>query len=352
MKQLIEAAFQPPPGAGETHGFAVLPQQSEDQLKLSEAHSRLDRVLNFLIRELGYTFLDDAKPGRGGGVALKARSRGCPSWHAGHKSGRFPAREPLVDDEDARVIRIGPEASKYAQYPEDLLLVRRFTSVLIEATPAVEPKVANDDFYKVVLQGVRLMHLCSFEYSDVVLVLAYATVYFQTTFEAIGHMMSEIEAAHVCTLLIYLAHSFVLDETCPLRCWRRYIFRKYCTLKVLDAALFRLFDLRGFHLRVSSEQERDALAALLSSPRLQKSMDVGDAAIGQAVHMLKNQGFETPKGSAQSEVGKTKSRPPAKPSSRAADDGVGRGCQEGRRKDAPKGVGAIVAPPMLPGLVR
>ncbi|CAJ1444537.1 unnamed protein product [Effrenium voratum] len=61
------------------------------------------------------------------------------------------------------------------------------------------------------------MHLCDYHYADVVLTLAYASVYFRSAFTAIGQKMSDYEAAHVCVLLIYLAHSFLLDETCPLR---------------------------------------------------------------------------------------------------------------------------------------
>ncbi|CAE7394456.1 unnamed protein product [Symbiodinium natans] len=91
----------------------------------------------------------------------------------------------------------------------------------------------HDTLYKKVLQarravaivyrrlwhsmGIRLMHLCEYHYADVVLTLAYASVYFRSAFNNIGQKMSDYEAAHVCVLLIYLAHSFLLDETCPLR---------------------------------------------------------------------------------------------------------------------------------------
>merc|ERR1719245_678433 len=77
--------------------------------------------------------------------------------------------------------------------------------------------------------------------------------------------MSSQELAHVVVLLIFVAHSFVLDETCPLRCWQKYIFRKYCTLKVLDAALFKLFQMQDFRLKVTQEEERHALSLLLQT---------------------------------------------------------------------------------------
>jgi len=291
MRQFFDSAFQPPPGAGAgvADGFAILPQQSEQQLRLSAAHSRLDRVLNFLTRELGYSFLDDARPSRSGGVVLKARAGAVPPWRDDSKAHRLPADAPHVDSEEAQMCRIGPDASRYAQYPEDIILVKRFSHLLLEATPTASDKVNNDVFYKTVLQGVRLMHLCDFSYSDVVITLAYASVYFQTTFAAIGQQMSSLEAAHVCALLMYLAHSFVLDETCPLRCWATHVFRKYCNVKVLDAALYRLFYLRDFRLRVTVQEERDALDALLHAPNARGHIDVGDLAFGTAVASLKAQ---------------------------------------------------------------
>jgi len=110
---------------------------------------------------------------------------------------------------------------------------------------------------------VRLLHLCNYDYADVVLVLAYASVYFRNTFSTIGSEMSATESAHVVVLLIFLAHVFLLDETCPLRIWQKHIFRQYCTIKVLNAALFRVFQMRpGLSLRVSDEEESMALLGL------------------------------------------------------------------------------------------
>eukprot|EP00439_Symbiodinium_sp_Y106_P002610 s853_g1.t1 len=86
-------------------------------------------------------------------------------------------------------------------------------------------------------------------------------------FDNIGRTMSDYEAAHVCVLLIYLAHSFLLDETCPLRSaemvWQQHIFKKYCNLKVLDAALYRIFKMRDFRLRITEAEEKEALSVLL-----------------------------------------------------------------------------------------
>jgi len=269
MQNIFESAFRPPPkapDAGHGGGFAILPQQTEDELVLSEIHSKLDRALNFLQHDLGYTLLDDVRPCTGGGVSLCKRPTAPAACPKGHRSIKMPKESPNVQDEVAReIIRFSPDTAKYAQYPDDIVLVWRFANILVENSPSAEKKVKHEILYKTVLQGVRLMHLCDYSYSDVVVTLAYASVYFQSTYKQIGSKMSNREAAHVCVLLIYLAHSFVLDETCPLRFWHKHIFRRYCTLKVLDAALFRLFQMRGFKLHITEDELKHSLCVLLCS---------------------------------------------------------------------------------------
>jgi hypothetical protein len=425
MRKLFEAAFYPPSRSSEDQQFAVLPQNTEDELTLSEVHTKLDRALNFLQRDVGYALLDDARPNTGGGVRL----RPPPKNNKGDRSAKRPIEDPLLrtsssrpespEDLDDSILRtifdrnggklrasvlaeevyhrqaqnfkvnngqldrlfrgigvdqdreitweefeafhlkckaaahskstpasasaapapqagqptssipkaladpwdedmpvISPELAKYAHYQCDLILVSRFAHYLyrsvlqdlLEAsdfepsmsseakkTAAQEAAMAvkHDGLYKCVLQGVRLMHLCDYDYADVVLVLAYASVYFRSTFTSIGKKnkaenkgrkeMSPNEAAHVVVLLIYLAHAFLLDETCPLRIWQKHIFRKYCTLKVLDAALFRLFQMRpGYKLRISDEEERLALLGL-SGLQYQRGVSEDQAGAFQAM---------------------------------------------------------------------
>jgi len=386
MMQVLKVAFRPPSRSSDAGGgedaaarFAVLPQNTSDELVLSEVHSKLDRALNFLQRDVGYALLDDARPRAGGAVSLARRPPGAPPRNEGPGVTRpaaprgaerslnlhqdelqLPVRpeefkrlvverqrriadlelrlasalkerdkfgdrigalkeellqcqssirsstadgvleqelqqqflqhesevqalqvaldccdedEPEASASEEEVLVIGPEAAKYAHCQDDLILVSRFVQVLANTSPSAEQKVKHDALYKTVLQGLRLMHLCDYDYADIVLVLAHAAVYFRSTYTHIGHKMSEFEAAHVCVLLIYLAHAFILDETCPLRCWQKYIFRRYCTLKVLDQALFRLFHMRGFILRVSKNEEREALRGLASSRRRKASKD-------------------------------------------------------------------------------
>eukprot|EP00929_Paragymnodinium_shiwhaense_P099109 TRINITY_DN60668_c0_g1_i1.p1 TRINITY_DN60668_c0_g1~~TRINITY_DN60668_c0_g1_i1.p1 ORF type:complete len:363 (-),score=66.14 TRINITY_DN60668_c0_g1_i1:126-1214(-) len=293
MKKLFEAALRhhgdraADGGPRSELNGILLPQQTEDQLVLSEVHSRLDRTLYFLQREIGYSLLEDAHPTEGGGISLQLKpcDRAGEGVARGANSSRMPQVRPEEDSGEAsiakvasqlapclgrltassEVIRYTPDCAKYAHYPDDLVLVWRFAWLVAEMSPSVEKKVKRDQFFKTMLQGVRLLHLCDYHYSDVVITLAYAAVYFKGVHEVIGQQMSEPEVAHVCVLLLYLAHSFILDETCPLRCWQKHIFKKYCNLKVLDAALFRLLRVRNYNLRITEEEERFALSVLLCS---------------------------------------------------------------------------------------
>lgn len=277
ITELLKAACgqsQPAqPGAAERRqNFAILPEQTGDELAQSEVHTMLDKALRFLQGGVGYTLLDDALPSSRGGGGVHLRPPRQDGRHAagprGHNSVKLPEQDPQVTDAEVmEIIGFNPDLTKYAHYPEDLVLCWRFIHILGVMSPsaAAGGRFKHQALYKAVLQGVRLMHLCNYDYSDVVVVLACASVYFQTTFSAIGDKMGDSEAANVCVLLIYLAHSFVLDETCPLRCWHKHIFRKYCTLKVLDAALFRLFQMQGYKLRITEEEEKNALKSLLSS---------------------------------------------------------------------------------------
>jgi len=181
-------------------------------------------------------------------------------------------------------LEFSQEVQRHAHYKCDLVLVSRFANILYKSAlqdtlPAplhqytaqevadaerrCTKAVKHEPLYINVLLAVRLLHLCNYDYADVVLVLAYASVYFRNTFNSIGSEMSPTESAHVVVLLIFLAHVFLLDETCPLRIWQKHIFRQYCTLKVLNAALFRVFQMRpGLSLRITDEEESMALLGL------------------------------------------------------------------------------------------
>ncbi|OLP92663.1 hypothetical protein AK812_SmicGene25492 [Symbiodinium microadriaticum] len=175
--------------------FALLPQQTENELAISEVHSKLDRALKFLQRDVGYSLLDDALPQSGGGVRLRHRdvegsatlpAHGNIAAPRGHRSGKLPKERPSErGDEADDILSCKPDIGKYAHFKDDVVLVWRFASLIHGFAVEVGEKsiekssAKHDTLYKKVLQGIRLMHLCEYHYADVVLTLAYASVYFR-----------------------------------------------------------------------------------------------------------------------------------------------------------------------------
>merc|ERR1719235_1507091 len=77
--------------------------------------------------------------------------------------------------------------------------------------------------------------------------------------------MDIAEVAHIFCVLMFLAHSHVEDENCPLHVWHRHMFTKYCSLSTLNHAVLRLLTRLGFTLRVQDVELMNRLAFLRQS---------------------------------------------------------------------------------------
>mmetsp|Transcript_67276 Transcript_67276/g.197498 ORF Transcript_67276/g.197498 Transcript_67276/m.197498 type:complete len:338 (-) Transcript_67276:317-1330(-) len=243
---------------------AILPWESRKTLVLSDISCKLNRVRRFLERDIGYVLLDDALPSSGS-VGLRAKPDK-------RKTGLVAPNEEDLQKDQVKTLDtwVGPDMARFAKYPDDLVLVLRFMDTL----EGVASRAKGETTCKTILQGVRLMHSCKYSYADIVLTLTYTSVYFRETVDQINQNMCDYEAAHVCALLMFLAHSFILDETCPLKFWQQNIFKHYCSLKILDMALFRLFRLLNFQLRISNDDEQRGLSILLSNEASAKDLDL------------------------------------------------------------------------------
>eukprot|EP00435_Cladocopium_sp_Y103_P048575 s504_g14.t1 len=104
-------------------------------------------------------------------------------------------------------------------------------------------------------QTIKLLQACRFCSHDIVLCFSYACSYAGRVFPLMAGLLGDAEAVHICILLVFLAHCFVLDETCPMREWHKHIFRRYCSLKKMDTALFSIFSMLEFHLSIPAEEE-------------------------------------------------------------------------------------------------
>merc|ERR1719277_2448248 len=97
-----------------------------------------------------------------------------------------------------------------------------------------------------------MLRSCGYHMHDVCVVLAHASVYFNDVSKKCDKM-SPGESGYIVVLLIYLAHSYVQDENCQLQTWHKYLFKRYCSLLILDKALMSMMKLRGYILRVDGK---------------------------------------------------------------------------------------------------
>lgn len=116
------------------------------------------------------------------------------------------------------------------------------------------------------LHTIGLLRRCGYSAEEMCAVLAHASVYFEEAAAACPGRFRRVqgEAGYILTLLTFLAHCHVLDETCPLRLWHRNLFEGYCTLGLLDKVLMRLLAQRNYRLRVSDDELAARFGRLLA----------------------------------------------------------------------------------------
>lgn len=125
--------------------------------------------------------------------------------------------------------------------------------MLVEFLRMAEAPAMDVEFARPLIRAVRMLWSCNYASEDVCCILAHASIYFQAVLAACDGQMGFAEQGNVLIALVYLAHTWVVDETCSLGIWHEQLFREYCTLPTLNFVVFRLLELRGFSLRVEEE---------------------------------------------------------------------------------------------------
>jgi hypothetical protein len=146
----------------------------------------------------------------------------------------------------------------YAHHPDDVFLVDAFLSL------AELPDI-DEDSVKLVLRSVKLLRLCDYSAEDLCSILAHASAYFLDAFGLCGVNMDPSEVGNVLVSLMFVAHCYVQDETCPLHVWHQHLFRKYCPLRTLNSAIIRLLEIRQYVLRLSSQELNRRYATLFKA---------------------------------------------------------------------------------------
>eukprot|EP00746_Dinoflagellata_sp_MGD_P076983 gnl/MRDRNA2_/MRDRNA2_30938_c0_seq1.p1 gnl/MRDRNA2_/MRDRNA2_30938_c0~~gnl/MRDRNA2_/MRDRNA2_30938_c0_seq1.p1 ORF type:complete len:243 (+),score=24.55 gnl/MRDRNA2_/MRDRNA2_30938_c0_seq1:637-1365(+) len=135
---------------------------------------------------------------------------------------------------------------RHAYYQGDLFLMMRFTELL-----ALQDIEASS--VKLLLRSLKFLHLCDYTTEEICSILAHASKYFKATYDSCGKVMENGEVGYVLVVLMFIAHSYTQDETCPLAVWHQHLFKRYCPLNVLIAAVFRLMELQQFILRLEAK---------------------------------------------------------------------------------------------------
>lgn len=189
-------------------------------------------------------------------------SQGLPdetSERGGARAGAdedLPVPEPRASS-NTLARKIWPHRS-CAHRPSDVRLLERL--LVLAWMPDV-----NGATVALLLRALGLLRDMDLPAEDVCSVLAHASLYFRSVFLSCGDRMDCTEAGHVLAVLIYLAQTWVVDESCRLGVWHKRLFSDYCSLQTLNETVFRLLELRRWVLRVDEDQLLDrhqALAAL------------------------------------------------------------------------------------------
>lgn len=146
-------------------------------------------------------------------------------------------------------LRLGHRLQPYRRYAH----CRRDIYLLSAFLELAEVRDIDGDSVKLLLRALKLLHLCDYSSEDLCSFLAHSSSYFVDAYTHCGVHMDECEVGNVLVTLMFIAHCYVQDETCPLHVWHQYLFQKYCPIRTLNAAIFRLLEIRHYILRLESE---------------------------------------------------------------------------------------------------
>jgi hypothetical protein len=126
-----------------------------------------------------------------------------------------------------------------------------------------------------VVQCLRMLRSCGYPYSDIEVIVAYASIYLQDCLDKLGSdgksNMQPQELSLIICILLFLAHSYTEDICCPLKIWHKHVFVAHCQLRTLNTAVFHLMEQRGFVMRVDCDALEARLRFLRALPDLSVS---------------------------------------------------------------------------------
>lgn len=112
-----------------------------------------------------------------------------------------------------------------------------------------------------VVRTFTFLRNSGYSMEDICSVAAHGSVYFEDIFESRGAFMGPGEAAHTMVVCMFLAHSFVLDNSRSSRRWHRSLTAKYCSIHIFEEAIMHLMRIRNYRLRLLDPELRSRFSA-------------------------------------------------------------------------------------------
>lgn len=182
-------------------------------------------------------------PAKGHARSLDGRSSATASTSPGSAS---PCTTEALDGSP----RSGP-----AKLTRDVFLAERFCD-------AVHVKQESVQARQMFLRMVRMLRQCNYEDDVIELVLVLALVQLDSIFAVTDKRMGDTETVSIAVMQCFNAHSYVIDEPCPLKYWHCHIFTNYCSLKVLNAVAVKLLCILKYRLSVAEDLVAEKRALL------------------------------------------------------------------------------------------
>eukprot|EP00747_Dinoflagellata_sp_TGD_P197780 gnl/TRDRNA2_/TRDRNA2_69565_c0_seq1.p1 gnl/TRDRNA2_/TRDRNA2_69565_c0~~gnl/TRDRNA2_/TRDRNA2_69565_c0_seq1.p1 ORF type:complete len:297 (-),score=36.28 gnl/TRDRNA2_/TRDRNA2_69565_c0_seq1:111-938(-) len=158
-------------------------------------------------------------------------------------------------------MRLGHRIQPYRRYAHclaDIYLLSQFLDI-------AQLEDIDGDTVKLMLRALKLLRLCDYSVVDICSIMAHTSCYFIDAYALCGNHMDAKEVGNVIVTLMFIAHSYVQDETCPLRVWHQHLFKRYCPLKTLSAAIMRLLEIRNHVLRVEEKEHMRCYNSLIQA---------------------------------------------------------------------------------------
>lgn len=119
---------------------------------------------------------------------------------------------------------------------------------------------------QMVLNMLNMLHRCGYEHGTIVMVLAVALVHLDHVFPRMDKRIDDTEAVSIAVMQCFHAHSYLIDEPCPLRYWHANIYANYCDVQVLNIVAYKLLKLLKYNLSVTDAELEAKLAILGYGP--------------------------------------------------------------------------------------